>query len=283
MERRKRAVWQGSGGTKLSLALLLIFKLGSSLQAEIGPAPSRIGSLVACGQEKVVVLDDLHRADENWALGWTLRPNRNQASVEWELYDPAHPKELLASYPVSYHDPSSGDYLLVLGIVDLGLGKFTPLTTTRPVSVWLDDGTAPFEHGETRITWSNDQSGIRHAVVTTRFAQGTNNFWLVKLAPGNVQATQIEPALHRAVREHVRRLRSHLPRHYAIELGGLDTYPGSSAPPSRNAFTEGSVFIRFDLFAGDAQAGEVHSPGGSGYCELNLKSGPILRFIDDKY
>ena len=159
--------------------------------------------LVDCQIGKAVILANTERPEAGLAVVWTLQPNRQQAPVDWSLYDDENKSwHLLQKFPIDHETPSNGDYLLVDGVLDLKTKVFTPLPSRAPYY--------PTEnHGSLTAAWSDEVHGVRYGVIANNggghYFERTLELWLVRIDAQGTHFTELTPAADRAVPAYLRK------------------------------------------------------------------------------
>ena len=156
------------------------------------------GTLVHCGTDNVVVFEGTESKDGHFAAGWTLRPKADKPPVNWSDY---HRKDLAAFLArfVPAGDiefPTTGDYTLVNGLLNLQTKTFTPLPSKAPFY--------PEEPNcDLRVAWSDGRKGTRDAavsnVVGSNHSENSVELWLVEFSAGKPRTTDLKPDADKAV------------------------------------------------------------------------------------
>ena len=139
------------------------------------------GSLIDCGQEKVVVAESTASADRHFAAAWTIRPKGGKPAVDWSGHERDDAFTWIKKYKLNSNptedadDLDKSDYVLLNGVVDLADKVFTPLSTDAPYFPYKT-------HGSLNAVWSEDRQGSRYAavgnIVGSNHTENTINLWL---------------------------------------------------------------------------------------------------------
>ena len=220
------------------------------------------GTLVDCGGEKIAIFAHSESAESQYAVGWTVRPDRNKKPVDWSSYDPTNLSAWLDKYPMD-DELASGEYALVDGIVDLRAGKFTPLPTHAPF--WPQKN-----HADFGVRWSGNEHGTRYAIINNDARWSTTNLWLVAATLDGVRFTDLAPAANKAVTALVKK-HSRASANYATVFATTPAVAEGKTPPP-NPFKGKSLKVAFE-----AEIPKSDDPGFTGELTISIPQGTILR------
>lgn len=204
----------------LGLACLTLSTTRTTTAQEASQTPAR-RLLVDCQIGKAVLLANTEQPQAGLAVAWTLRPNRQQAAVDWTLYDDENKSwNLLQRFPVDHVAPANGDYLLVTGVLDLKTKGFTPLPSR--------DAYYPTKnHASLTAAWSDEAHGTRYGAIANNagghYFERTLELWLVQIDAQETRFSELTPAADKAVRAYLRRRDRKNAAHYVWEYDFPDT------------------------------------------------------------
>ena len=187
--------------------LLCLLALAARANGQTDP-PLLDGTLVRCGAEQVVVVEDTVSKDRRFAVAWTIRPKGKQAALSWSAYRRDDPLAFVRKCGLNDNptedgdDPAKSDYRLVNGVLDLRAKVFTALSFESPYF--------PEKYRSSlEAAWSVERHGIRYGVlannVGSNHTENTVDLQLIELGPEGVHVTDLKSAADQAVKNFLRR------------------------------------------------------------------------------
>lgn len=221
-----------------ALLLCLVMLVGRAVAQD--PPDS---TLVDCGTEKVAVFEGSVSPDGRYAFGWTFRPARNRAPVDWATYNPDHPNDWLQAY-LPEPDATDPAYQLVNGILDLHTHQFTPLASRFPY--WPNKN-----HGDMGVAWSHGSQPGKFAVIHNDARFYTIDLWLIDTGGASLRVVDLIDPAEKSVRRFLRQDWPDKYRSFALTYADVSFKPGvatidfsADLPKSEdNSGTQGTVRV----------------------------------------
>ncbi len=187
--------------------LFCLLVLAARANGQADPPPLD-GTLVHCGAEQAVVVEDTVSKDRRFAAAWTIRPKGKQAAVNWSAYRRDDPLSFVKKYGLNDNptedgdDPAKSGYRLVNGVLDLRARTFTALSFESPYF--------PEKYRSSlEAAWSEERHAIQYGVVAndvgSNHTENTVDLQLIELGPEGAHVTDLKPAADQAVKSFLRR------------------------------------------------------------------------------